>query len=76
MLNQLQILKILRKTGLDELLQLECLNWKYESRGPRPGLFNQYALNNVRKKYNIFTVRPGITGLAQINGIDMSLQSF
>ena len=65
--------KLLRKTKLDELPQLwNVLIGNMSLVGPRPGLFNQYALNNVRKKYNIFTVRPGITGLAQINGIDMS----
>lgn len=40
--------------------------------GPRPGLFNQEELITERDKLNIFDVRPGITGLAQVNEIDMS----
>ena len=40
--------------------------------GPRPGLFNQLELRKVRKRHNVFSVRPGITGLAQINNINMS----
>ena len=39
--------------------------------GPRPCLFNQKKLINERKKRGVFKVRPGITGLAAINGIDM-----
>ncbi len=65
--------KLLRNTKLDELPQLwNVLNGDMSLVGPRPGLFNQYTLTNVRKKYNIFFVRPGITGLSQIKGIDMS----
>ena len=40
--------------------------------GPRPCLTNQKELIEERKKYNLFSVKPGITGLSQINGIDMS----
>jgi len=40
--------------------------------GPRPGLFNQEELMAARDKHNVFLVRPGITGLSQISGIDMS----
>jgi len=40
--------------------------------GPRPNLFNQEELIHVRKELNVYGVRPGITGLAQIKGIDMS----
>ena len=40
--------------------------------GPRPGLFNQEELTLERSKLNVFDVRPGITGLAQVNEIDMS----
>ena len=39
--------------------------------GPRPCLFNQRRLIRERKKRGVFKVRPGITGLAQILGIDM-----
>jgi lipopolysaccharide/colanic/teichoic acid biosynthesis glycosyltransferase len=40
--------------------------------GPRPGLFNQEELTQAREAKNVFAVRPGITGLAQVNEIDMS----
>jgi len=40
--------------------------------GPRPGLFNQEELTEERAKRGVFDVRPGITGLAQVNEIDMS----
>jgi lipopolysaccharide/colanic/teichoic acid biosynthesis glycosyltransferase len=40
--------------------------------GPRPNLFNQLDLIEEREKRGIYAIRPGITGLAQINKIDMS----
>ena len=40
--------------------------------GPRPCLINQKELIKARLKFNIYDVRPGITGLAQISGVDMS----
>ena len=40
--------------------------------GPRPCLLNQLELIELRQKYKVFQVKPGITGLSQINGIDMS----
>lgn len=40
--------------------------------GPRPCLPNQTELVAEREKRGVFAVRPGITGLAQIRGIDMS----
>ena len=40
--------------------------------GPRPGLFNQEELTQARETKGVFNVRPGITGLAQVNEIDMS----
>jgi lipopolysaccharide/colanic/teichoic acid biosynthesis glycosyltransferase len=40
--------------------------------GPRPNLFNQHELIEARDKFNIYSVLPGITGLAQNNNIDMS----
>jgi lipopolysaccharide/colanic/teichoic acid biosynthesis glycosyltransferase len=39
--------------------------------GPRPCLFNQKELINLRKKKKVFKVIPGITGLAQTSGISM-----
>jgi len=63
----------LRRTKLDELPQLwNVLKGEMSLVGPRPGLFNQEELTEAREKYNVFDVRPGITGLAQVNEIDMS----
>jgi O-antigen biosynthesis protein WbqP len=63
----------LRKTKLDELPQLwNVLKGEMSLVGPRPGLFNQQELTAARDAKNVFSVRPGITGLAQVNEIDMS----
>lgn len=63
----------LRKTKLDELPQLwNVLKGEMSLVGPRPGLFNQQELTNARDKMGVFAARPGITGLAQVNEIDMS----
>lgn len=63
----------LRKTKLDELPQLwNVLKGEMSLVGPRPGLFNQEELTNAREACGVFSVRPGITGLSQVNEIDMS----
>jgi lipopolysaccharide/colanic/teichoic acid biosynthesis glycosyltransferase len=63
----------LRKTKLDELPQLwNVLKGDMSLVGPRPCLFNQTELIFERESRGVFEVRPGITGLAQINSIDMS----
>lgn len=63
----------LRKTKLDELPQLwNVLKGEMSLVGPRPGLFNQEELTQERDERGVYSVRPGITGLAQINEIDMS----
>ena len=63
----------LRCSKLDELPQLwNVLTGDMSLVGPRPCLFNQTGLVEERAKRNVFAVRPGITGLAQIQGIDMS----
>ena len=63
----------LRKTKLDELPQLwNVLKGEMSLVGPRPGLFNQEELIKAREEREIYKVRPGITGLAQISDIDMS----
>ncbi len=65
--------KFLRKTKMDELPQLwNVLKGDMSLVGPRPCLDNQHELITYRRSYNVFSVRPGITGLAQINGVDMS----
>jgi O-antigen biosynthesis protein WbqP len=63
----------LRRTKLDELPQLwNVLKGEMSLVGPRPGLFNQEELTAARDLEGVFAVRPGITGLAQVNEIDMS----
>lgn len=63
--------KILRKSSLDEIPQLiNIIIGQMSFVGPRPALFNQNDLVELRDKANIFSVKPGITGLAQINGRD------
>lgn len=63
----------LRKTKLDELPQLWNVLWGDMSLvGPRPCLFNQQELIKEREQRGVLTARPGITGLAQVNDIDMS----
>lgn len=63
----------LRKSKLDELPQLwNVLTGEMSLVGPRPCLFNQEELIAERATRKVFAVRPGITGLAQIKGIDMS----
>jgi lipopolysaccharide/colanic/teichoic acid biosynthesis glycosyltransferase len=63
----------LRKSKLDELLQLwNVFKGDMSLVGPRPNLFNQEELIHERDSRGVYSVRPGITGLAQINKIDMS----
>ena len=63
----------LRRTKLDELPQLWNVLWGDMSLvGPRPNLFNQSELIKERDALAVYEVRPGITGLAQVNDIDMS----
>jgi O-antigen biosynthesis protein WbqP len=63
----------LRRTKLDELPQLwNVLKGEMSLVGPRPCLLSQRELIAERASLGVFAVRPGITGLAQINGIDMS----
>jgi O-antigen biosynthesis protein WbqP len=63
----------LRKSKLDELPQLwNVFVGDMSLVGPRPNLFNQEELINERDSRGVYSIRPGITGLAQINKIDMS----
>ena len=65
--------KVLRKTKLDELPQLiNVLKGEMSLVGPRPNLFNQKDLIEAREKMGVYKVLPGVTGLAQLSGIDMS----
>jgi O-antigen biosynthesis protein WbqP len=61
----------LRKTSLDELPQLwSILVGDMSFVGPRPALFNQHDLIELRTRYGIHQLLPGLTGWAQINGRD------
>ena len=61
----------LRKTSLDELPQIyNILVGEMAIIGPRPALYNQYDLIEARDKVHANDVRPGLTGLAQVNGRD------
>jgi len=61
----------IRRTSLDELPQLwSVLKGDMSIVGPRPALFNQEDLIALRTEYGVHTLKPGITGWAQINGRD------
>lgn len=65
--------RFLRRTKLDELPQLwNVLKGEMSLVGPRPCLFNQVELIRERESRGVLDARPGITGLAQVNDIDMS----
>ncbi|NQV77544.1 MAG: sugar transferase [Lutibacter sp.] len=67
----------LRKSKLDELPQLfNVLIGDMSFVGPRPNLYNQLELIEERSKRGVYAIRPGITGLSQINKIDMSTPQF
>ncbi len=63
--------KILRATSIDELPQLlNILNGSMSLIGPRPLIPEEKEIRELRRKYNVYSVRPGITGWAQVNGRD------
>lgn len=63
--------EFLRKSSLDELPQLvNVLLGDMSFVGPRPALFNQYDLINIRYINGVNSISPGITGWAQVNGRD------
>jgi lipopolysaccharide/colanic/teichoic acid biosynthesis glycosyltransferase/uncharacterized protein YbjT (DUF2867 family) len=63
----------LRRTKIDELPQiLNILRNEVSLVGPRPCLPVQEALVEARRRRGVLELKPGITGLAQVNGIDMS----
>ena len=65
--------KFLRKTKIDELPQLlNVLKGEMSLVGPRPNLSNQVDLIKARADQGVYDVLPGITGLAQLSGVDMS----
>ena len=63
--------RILRKYSLDEIPQIySVIKGDMSLVGPRPALFNQYDLIELRRKKGVYELKPGITGWAQINGRD------
>ncbi|MCL4139224.1 UNVERIFIED_CONTAM: hypothetical protein GTU68_041433 [Idotea baltica] len=65
--------RFIRRVKIDELPQLwNVICGEMSLVGPRPGLPKQKTLAAIRRQNGIFEYAPGITGLAQVNGIDMS----
>ena len=65
--------KLIRKIKLDEFPQLiNVLKGEINLVGPRPGLVSQVNLMECREAKRIYDVKPGITGLSQVLGYDMS----
>lgn len=63
--------KLLRRTSLDELPQLfNVLKGDMSFVGPRPLIPEESHIREIRREYGIYSVRPGLTGWAQVNGRD------
>ena len=63
--------KVLRRFSIDELPQLfNVLCGQMSLIGPRPLIVSEYPAQYLREFYGVYEVRPGITGLAQVNGRD------
>lgn len=63
--------KVLRRFSIDELPQLfNVLRGQMSLIGPRPLIVSEYPAQYLREFYGVYEVRPGITGLAQVNGRD------
>lgn len=63
----------LRRTSIDEFPQLwSIVKGEMSFVGPRPALFNQHDLIALRTEFGVHTLKPGLTGWAQINGRDQN----
>lgn len=63
--------RFLRKSSLDELPQLlNVIKGDMSLIGPRPLISDEYEIHNMRMRFGVYQLRPGVTGLAQINGRD------
>ena len=61
----------LRRLSIDELPQLyNVLKGDMSLVGPRPLISDEYEIHEMRMKFGVYNVRPGVTGLAQVNGRD------
>ena len=68
--------QFIRRTNLDELPQLYCiLSGKMSLIGPRPSLTSQHQLIELRKQNGALSIRPGLTGWAQVNAYDFMPES-
>ena len=64
--------RFFRKTSLDELPQLvNVLKGDMSLVGPRPLISDEYEIHDMRMRFGVYNIRPGVTGLAQINGRDL-----
>ena len=64
--------RVLRKLSLDEIPQLfNVLKGDMSLVGPRPLISDEYEIHAMRTRFGVYSIRPGITGLAQINGRDL-----
>lgn len=62
---------LLRKLSIDEIPQLfNIIKGDMVFIGPRPALYNQYDLIDLRTKHGVHQLTPGVTGWAQVNGRD------
>ena len=68
-----RLCSVLRKYKIDEFPQLiNVINGSMSLVGPRPGLPSDVTLSKLRQQWDVNKVLPGITGLAQVRGVDMS----
>lgn len=68
--------RVLRKLSIDELPQLwNVLKGDMSIVGPRPLIPHEEEIHKMRDRFGVYTVRPGVTGLAQINGRDLCTPS-